>query len=161
MSINTPNLGFGQFTFGEFVYGFGNPATAIILDGVLLEDATGNVQECPYIDPNTGNYDIDANGQVVGSSTISNSVYLAIATTLGTTPLPSLGSTFFQLKTIGGNVVSQVQNIIYQALSTYVQSNQISIASVDVFVQPKGSSLQVNVSWIDNTSGNLNNTVVS
>src|ERR1039458_7408003 len=96
----TSILGAGLARYGVCIAGFGTPAKANALAGKILEDADGVSREARYINPSTGDYVIDTNGVVQGCSTISQSVYLAMATTLGSSAIAELGNDFWTMKTI-------------------------------------------------------------
>ena len=159
MTILTPQLGFGDSPFGGSIYSFGDPALAAPPNNRPMENANQNKSlDARLIDTNTRDYVINADGNTAGMTSISQQVFLAMATTLGTAAVITIGNTIRQMKVLGDNYKSQVTGITQQALSGLVSAGYISIVNITVTPLSYMGTLTgatVNVWWMDNKTNTL------
>lgn len=158
----TNNIGFGFVPFGNFIFGFGEPATADALVGFGLEDAMGNKNDTPLLDIVTGSYDVDANGQVVGTTAVQVQVQMALTTTFGSSSLGAFGNTLKSITTNNGVMTqNQVKQIVYKALAFLTNNNTITIVSIVFNTAVNASAIDFSVNWVDQTNNGAFSTVVS
>lgn len=84
-------VGYGLCAAGTSSAGFGTPATGTDRNRALFITATNEVGNAAYINPSTGDYEVDSLGRPVGWDSIQQRVYLALVTAQGSAADPALG----------------------------------------------------------------------
>jgi hypothetical protein len=117
----------------------------------LQNPNNGQIERARYINPTTGDYEVDTNGHFYGMDFIQQEVMLALLTTFGSAS-SNIGNNLSQIKLITPTVQTQVQSAVQSALANLLNNNQISLAApVKIFKQPNGR-LSVFVNWINLTT---------
>lgn len=163
MTAPTPPKGMGFCPFGFAPFGYGSPATAGDNEGrTLQKTVNGSSGDARQIDPYTRDYNIDENGFIIGQSSIAQQVFLACITSIGSSANPTLGSQFRNLKTFNPSTFQSSVNVIIQkALSSLIKAGTISLVGVVASINSNGVCGNINVTWIDNTTSQQNQTVIT
>jgi len=152
----TQQLGFGFCPLGvNSIFGFGSPETDDQPSPGLLEETPGGVLgDARFIDPIARDYVIDANGNVTGTSSVAQQVYLALTTIKGSAADFTLGNEFASIKTINpATIKAQVSNYVQRCLAHLIKPGLITIVSLVVQQDVSVSSrLLCNLTWTDNTA---------
>lgn len=137
-------LGFGFAPFGSSIYGYGSPDQATVLSSHLLEGSpNGESHPARYIDPQTRDYVIDENGVTKGQNSVSQQVFLALMTDLGSASVTTLGSEFSKIRTIDESTPAKLRDIVNKALSKLVKANLVKIVDIKTSNLPAGVTVQV------------------
>lgn len=151
------NLGFGLSKFGLSIFGFGDTIHGNTTTAKLFLKPDGAKGNAIKIDPSTGDFVFDANGNPVGDNSVNQMVYLALKTTYNSSALLNFGIDISNIKTITSNLDLKFKLAVNAAVKHLTDRNLITIISVDVSTIPnKPTAVQVNVKWRDQTSGEIN-----
>ncbi len=151
-------LGMGAAPRGSSLFGYGVTPAAPAATAALLVKQDGTQGDAALINNQTGDFVLDASGNKVGDDSLNQRVYLAIATVLGSSAVPTMG-----LAPLGGVItagtIQQAKNAITTALAPLTSANLIAILSIDVgrFNQ---SGVQRRVRWQALTTGQVVTTFV-
>jgi hypothetical protein len=142
--IVTYALGAGATPAGSSSGGSGSPATTTSPppEVYLPDRITGQSQTGRYIDPATGQYALDVNGDFIGMGTLDQLVQIAICDI-------DFASA---IDTIDSSTAGKMQNLLQDALSLFTNQNLMQIVRVNasqIGVNGEGASLV----WRDLTQG--------
>lgn len=148
--------GFGYTSLGSSPFGFGLPATANSSVAKLWIKSDGTQGNCAKIDPKTGDYVLDVNGNSVGDDSVNQKVYLAYKTMLNSSAVAGFG---FDLDLdnalINQTRVNSVRLAAYQAVKHLTDPGIITLVSVDVKrVTPTG--MEIRIQWRNNSTNEIN-----
>ena len=148
--------GFGFTSLGRSPFGIGLPATANSSVAKLWIKSDGTQGNCAKIDPSTGDYVLDANGNSVGDDSVNQKVYLAYKTMLNSSAVSGFG---FDLN-LDGALMSQtkINNVklaAYQAVKHLTDPGVITIVSVDVRRVTR-TGMEIRIKWINNSTNEIN-----
>ncbi len=155
----TIDLGAGFAPVGFSPFGYGLPgSTTSISDGIYITPA-GTQGNVAAINPQTGDYILNENNNLVGDFSVPQGVYLTLTTKLNSSALAGFGIDLGSLRTITSNLVTQIQSLVQIALAPMINQSLIALQSVKVTQQnnPPGSIIII-VNWQDLSSGELNQT---
>lgn len=147
------DLGLGECGFGSDGFGWGAPATTNSSTASLLRQSDGTVGDVVKLDTKTGDYVLDANGNKVGWDSLSQRVYLALFTVLGSSAVATMG---IDLPTgvITDDIATKNRNAVAAALKSLTDANLVEL--VDVITTLVGNSaVQLEVKWRDVSSGSI------
>lgn len=150
-------------TYGPAPYGVGTPAVLPTSSGrVLTVLGTGEQSGARLIDPITRDYVIDANGRCVGMDAVQQLVYLAVATSKGTSAMRSLGQELKQIKRITSNFEKRVDETLRAAVQHIVDRGLIEYVgtSVRIVEKPGGKLASIHLRWRDVSTGKEDTTFV-
>ena len=151
--------GLGACGYGNASYGYGDVPVGNSSTAALLKKTDGTQGDAAYIDPTTGDFVLDANGNKVGWDSLDQMVYLALATTLGSSAVTTLGIAL-PSGLITPNIATQNQNAVYAALKSLTDQNLITILSVVTLRQPNPDGLRLQVGWQSVSTGQIQKTFV-
>jgi hypothetical protein len=150
--MSTPTLGAGLAPAGLSPAGFGTPATGdAVATGTPLRTTQGTSGGGRYIDPQTRDYVVDAEGRLVGIGGVQQRVQLALTTTAGSSILTTLGLAAWP-DTITDAIEAQIGDAVRTALGKLIASGEVTVAGIEV-LRPKASAISVRVRWIDTSTG--------
>lgn len=153
--------GWGSQPFGSSPYGIGTPAVADALGGSTLRDAsTGEQLGSRKIDPATGDYVLDENGRILGMSSITQLVLLAVSTTKGSAAMRQLGQELRKIDRITSNLPRRVDNTLRAAVQHIVNRGLIEVVGTEVEVVRPGVVL-ARMRWRDLSSGKTNEAIIN
>lgn len=139
-------LGFGLAPFGSSVFGFGSPAVSGSTTVPILYNPDNPFADCEKLTA-SGDYDLDDRGRTKGDSAISQRVYLALFTELGSAAQTDLGIEPMP-KVINESTAELIKMNVEKALSTLIKER--SIALLDVKTERFHSTgLLILVRWIN------------
>jgi len=148
MSSSSP-LGFGACGFGSAGLGFGTPAATNSTTAALLIQSdgpgVGTPGDCVKLDTVTGDYVLDAQGNKVGWDSLSQRVYLALRTALGSAAVQTMGIKMPR-GVITDNIKAQIGNAVRLALAPLTSANLLTIASI-VINRVGTNALSTEVAW--------------
>lgn len=148
--------GFGKAGIGASSYGFGEPSQINSSTAKLWIKADGTQGNCAKIDPNTGDYVLDAGGNSVGDDSINQMVYLAFATILNSSTIRGFG---FDVRpdnaTLSTGTAQRVKLAAYKAVKHLTDPGVISLVSVNV-VRISGTGQEIHIEWRNNSTGEIN-----
>ena len=119
----------------------------------LLDQYTGQQQNARAINPSTGDYIVNTNGQLYGMDEIDNQVYLAVATLYNSSALLNFGQQLSQLKVVSTSQKSKIDNLVNSVLSDIVIRGDITIT--DIITDYKKDKLNVRIKYKNNKTGRL------
>lgn len=105
-----------------------------------------------YINPNTNDFELQANGHFVGMPSIQQEVLLAVETVYNSSVMSNFGLDFGSIKIITPNIQKQVLSLFNNALSFLISTNKIRLNSVQT-TQTGQSQVSSIFSWTDTTTG--------
>ncbi len=144
--------GFGLAPLGTTPFGFGSPALADPNVGKPLTKADGSQGDARKINPVTRDYELDANGRVVGIDAVQQQVYLALVTVQTSSAVNELGQLFSSVKLITQNLTAQMTNEVRRALSKLIAAGLVELNNVTVELTIQKVAL-VHIEWTDLTKG--------
>jgi hypothetical protein len=157
--MSTPILGIGSASFGGSIYGFGTPATETITPGRPMENQNQNMSlDARLIDTNTRDFVINLDGNTAGMTSVSQQVFLAMATTLGSSAVASVGNQIKEMQTLNPAYQSQIIGYTQSALSGLVSAGFISIVNITVtplVYLTVVTGATVNLFWMDNSQNKM------
>lgn len=137
-----PSTGAGLFPAGLFPGGYGAPATVAATPASPLPDpSTGLSLTGRFINPQTNDFVMQADGRLQGMPTVAQLVLIAIKD-IDLSPLSEKGKNFKQA----------LASLVSGALSQLVAQKLVRIKQVTVLEPTKDSGF-ANVDWIDLTNG--------
>jgi hypothetical protein len=151
-------LGMGACPMGSSLFGYGTTPAAPAATAALLVKQDGTQGDAALLNAQTGDYVLDAYGNKVGDSSVNQSVFLALATVLGSAAVQTMG-----VAPLGGVIttgtIQQAKNAITAALAPLTSANLITILAIDVgrFNQ---SGVQRRVRWQTVTTGQIQTSFV-
>lgn len=149
-------LGFGAAPFGSSPAGYGLPSFVNSSTAKLWIKENGEQGNCAKIDPLTGDYVLDENGNSVGEDSINQMVYLAFSTILNSSIINGFGIdlnvTDYNMST---NILQRCKLAVMKAVKHLTDRNVISIVSVDVN-KISGTGVEIKVNWRNNSTGEIN-----
>lgn len=152
------NIGAGACPAGSSPAGFGVPGSIPSTYPRALVTTDARVGSSAALNPKTGDYEIDATGQRVGSDAVPPMVYLALRTIKGSAATLDLGIGEFP-KMRDEDVGAKLRALVDDALAALVVSNLVSI--IDVTAGPTGpSGATITVKWRDLSSGQVQTSFV-
>ena len=113
---------------------------------------TGNVQTARYIDPNTRDFELNANGTYQGMNSVEQEVQLALLTTFNSSSVLNFGQNFASVKVITPFVKKQMISLLNQCLSYQIQTNLITLSNVNVSSNQFGQVF-ISFNFTNNTAG--------
>ena len=145
--MSSPVLGAGLCPAGSSFAGFGSPATADPLVRQTLPQGDGTFGTGRLIDTR-GDYVIDANGNVMGTSSAAQLVVLALA------PLRPAG-------VISEATISSMKADIAAALKPLVARGIVAVKSITITRVPGAPTrVQREVKWVDTVTSFEQTTIV-
>ena len=144
--------GLGRSPLGTGPYGYGTPDAAPATGGDALTGDNGQRFGSRRIDPVTGQYVFDDWGRAVGAPDMHQMVYLAVATTLGSSTDPTLGNDVRSIQDITANHAQRVEAKLRAALEHLTADGRIAIVSVDTRRLGETRTATV-LRWRDLTTG--------
>lgn len=151
------DLGLGVSGLGTSIFGYGSLISTNTTTAKLFLKTDGTIGNAIKIDPLTGDYVLDSNGNPVGDNSINQMVYLAFKTTRNSSALLNFGIDISKIRTITDNVNLKFQLAVNQAVKHMTDRNLIKIISVDVSqINNLPNTLKVLVKWKDLTNGETN-----
>jgi hypothetical protein len=142
-------------------YGSGTPAVAQDGGGLALKNFTSGEQDgSRRIDPLTKDYVLDATtGRIKGMNDTQQLVYMAVATTKGTSAMQSLGQELMLIQRITSNFARRVDSTLRAAVQHIVDRKLIEVVGTQVDVVRPGVA-RVLLQWRDLASGNEEETLI-
>ncbi len=101
-----------------------------------------------YINPETRDYEFDSNGLFRGDTSAQQMVFLALATTRASAADLNMGQNLFKLRTIGGNYIQFITNLINEALAELVNNGVIIVNNIEV-KRNNTNRLTTFITWTD------------
>jgi hypothetical protein len=123
-----------------------NPPTSDLLN--ITGD--GTVQRARYLNLQTGDYEVDDNGNFVGMDAVQQQVLMCMFTTFGTAVSP-IGQTLGNILVITPNIQGQVQAAVQTALANLINNGSLTLGTVSTKRKPNGQ-LWIEVNFINNLS---------
>lgn len=152
------NIGAGACPAGSSPAGFGVPGSIASAYPRALITGDARVGSAAALNPKTGDYEIDATGQRVGSDAVPQMVYLALRTIKGSAATLDLGIGEFP-KMRDDDVATKLRALVDDALAALVSAGRVSV--VDVTVGTNGpSGATITVKWRDLSSGQVQTSFV-
>lgn len=159
----SPPLGFGACGFGAAGFGWGTPASAGAGTARLLIQTdgpgAGTPGDCEKIDTTTGDYVLDAAGNEVGWDSLSQQVYLALRTELGSAADQTMGITLPKGGVITEGIKAQIASAVERALANLTGAGLLTIVSI-VSARVGQSALVTTVNWQPTAGGLVQSTTV-
>lgn len=150
--------GFGLQPAGSTPAGLGTPSTADVPGGALLRDtATGKSLGSRKIDPVSRDYELDANGRIVGEHDVRHLVQMALTTLKGSSAMRVLGLNRTGLARITGDFERRVLGAVADAVSHLVSAGLIELIGVSQYRASTAGGLRegqvyARITWRDLTS---------
>lgn len=110
------------------------------------------IDDSRYINPNTNDFVLQANGHFVGMPSLQQEVILAIQTQLNSSVVSNFGLSLQSIKVITPNVQNQVLALFNNALSNLISTNRIRLNNV-VTTRTAVGQISTVFSWTDITTG--------
>lgn len=154
------SAGFGKAKFGSSHSGFGTPSTLNSSVAKTLINEQGLQGDCPKIDPLTGDFVLDANGNPIGDKSINQMVYLAFRTLYNSSGVLNFG---FDINTtdytINDTAKLRVKLSVMNASKHLTKAGLINIVSVDV-QKVTATGLQILIQWMDLSTNEINDLII-
>lgn len=115
-----------------------------------LTSSSGLILDAKYIDPATGDFVLDANGNFVGMNSVDQAVEMALLTAINTTTVRGFGFGIFEIKIIGPNIQNQIKGLVNEALSQLISNGSIQLQDV-VITNPYPGQIGLSVYYLNNT----------
>ena len=132
------------------INGFIDLSTSLPIDRRIFVNPNNNsIGNSRYINPVTGDYLFNSNGKIAGLIGMQQAVYLSLVTVLGSSAVISLGQTYSTIQVITQNFNQDIQNSVNLALANLINNGSISLDNVSV--TKKSNSVELLISWTDNT----------
>lgn len=148
--------GYGMAGLGSTAFGYGVPSMVNSSTAKLWIKADGTQGNCAKIDPVTGDYVLDANGNSVGDDSINQMVYLAFNTIFNTSAVRGFG---FDISpdnaVISPAMIQRVKLSAFKAVKHLTDPRIVSIVSVDI-KRISGTGQEVHIEWRNNSTGEIN-----
>lgn len=145
--------GAGAQSAGATLAGLGTPATLSLGGGtVFRDDKTGLQLDCRRIDHETGRYEFDSNGRILGDTQVRQQVKLAVLTTARSSVDAQMGHRLSDVKYITRNYEEQIRQQINAALQRLTSSGLVTVNAVNVSRTTTGRVV-VEVRYTDLTTG--------
>ena len=148
--------GFGSSPIGSSTIGYGVPTTINSSAAKVYIKADGTQGNCAKINPLTGDYMIDENGNSIGDDSINQMVYLAYNTLFNSSTVNGFG---FDVNihdlVINEQTKSKVKLAAMKAVTHLTSKNIITIISV-IVKKITATGLEVKIEWMNNSTGEIN-----
>jgi len=142
---------FGNISYGNSRFGILKESEVISIERKLLLDANGQQCSGRAYDPLTNDYKMDADGNLLGTSTASQKILLLFKTSYGSTYVENFG---LKLSTTG--MIPGLTGKIKQELETALKTiPEMSIVQLNV--TRRDSRIEIYLEYRDNETGNLEN----
>lgn len=150
-----PISGAGLQPAGSSPAGTGLYSTAAVPNNSILPDViTSLPQTGRFINFQTKDYGFTSDGRLQGGATVPQLVLLALGTMQGSSVIPNLGQTFFQVQEQGPNFVQQMTAKVNTAIADLIKRKLVALRSVTVQQPPSNpDAAAVLIQWTDLTTG--------
>ena len=148
-------LGFGKSGFGGSQFGYGTPSKVNSSVSRMWIKQDGTQGNAAMIDPTTGDYLLDANGNPVGTDSINNMVYLALQTKYNSSTVAGFGLNLdFTNSNSATMNTGKIKLAVAQALMHLIKPGIISLVSV-VANKTSTTGYQIEVQWKNLSTGDI------
>lgn len=150
------SIGFGQASFGGSQFGYGTPSQVNSSIAKMWIKQDGTQGNSAMINPATGDYLLDANGNSIGADSVDNMVYLAIQTQYNSSTVPGFGLNidFTNTNSVTMNT-GKLRVGVANALAHLIKPGVISLVSV-VINRMSSTGYQIEIKWRNLSTGDIN-----
>lgn len=155
LSSPSSTLGAGHMPCGSLHCGYGIPSMVNSSAAQLWIKPDGTQGNCAYINPDTGDYELDQFGNSVGGDSINQMVYLAFKTLLNTSAVSGFGLDLDTTnQVINDSLINRIKLSVFKAVKHMTDPKTITIVNVTARrVTPTG--LEINIEWRNNITNEI------
>ena len=148
----------GACPMGSAPFGVGSPAVSSSTPARPLVQFDGTPGDCARIDTRSGDWVLDHAGNKVGWDSVSQQVYLALRTELGSAAVQTTG-VVWPRGTITGDLAARNRNAATAALKRLIDRQLIEL--IDVITARLGTSgARLEVRWRRLSTGQIESTFI-
>lgn len=127
--------GAGTQPAGTTAAGYGEPATAAVIEGAFLRDTkTGRSLGARKIDPHTKDYVLDTNGRILGVGYVKHVVQMSLHTEEGSSVVQEMGHRLRSIERITPNIERQILAILTKAVQPLITQGLIEVVGFSHFI---------------------------